>query len=308
MSRIFPLVFSLLLPSLAAAVPVHPAQLIEAKWLDGSAGLDISGLSFCNGELLAVSDKDSGEIYSVDGTALQPSAQLAGLGAPQGEPAGLIAGLVEKIRPNGEMDFEGISCDGEAVYLVSERHNRIARLQQEGKAEWLPQRWAESARASGYLKKFNAGTEGLVRIGSDFWIALEREPRGLLHLSDDSEPRIHKVPPVPELNFRDRSEDLTGLAYHRGALYTLERNALAVCRRSLQTLNAEWCIDYRHIEEAPEYIYAETKYGKGEGLAVKDSGIYVVLDNNNVARAANLEDKRALLLHLSLPPGNEDQR
>ncbi len=298
----------LLSPVAMAAAPVSPAQLLASYWLEGSAGLDISGLSFCGGELLAVSDKNSAEIYSVDlaapGAILKSRAQLAGLDVPEGESAGLVAGLLEMVRPDAEMDFEGISCDGDYIYLVSERHNRIAGIAPDGAVGWQPQRWAASARASGYLKKFNAGAEGLVKAGTDFWIAMEREPRGLLRLSPGADPQIFAIPPVAGLDFSDRSEDITGLAVYDGALFTLERNAFAVCRRSLQNLRAEWCVDYRAIEEAPEFVYEETEYGKGEGLAVDASGIYVVLDNNNVGRSADPEDRRALLLHLAFPEGH----
>jgi len=296
----------LALSPFAAAAPVSPAQLLNSYWLDGSAGLDISGLSFCGGELLAVSDKNSAEIYSValsaSGAALKSRVQIAGLDVPEGESAGLLAGLLEMVRPDADMDFEGVSCDGDTLYLVSERYSRIAGIAPDGAAGWQSQRWAASARAGGYLKKYNAGAEGLVKAGRDFWIAMEREPRGLLRLSPGAEPRIFTIPPVDGLDFSDRSEDITGLAFYDGALFTLERNAFAVCRRSSENLGAEWCIDYRAIEEAPEFVYEETAYGKGEGLAVDAGGIYVVLDNNNVGRAADPEDRRGLLLHLDFPP------
>ncbi|MFC6632167.1 SdiA-regulated domain-containing protein [Microbulbifer taiwanensis] len=296
----------LLVPPLAAATSVSPAQLLASYWLDGSAGLDISGLSFCHGELLAVSDKNSAEIYSVEtssrGAVLKSRSRIAGLGVPEGDSAGLVAGLLNLARSDTAMDFEGISCDGDSIYLISERHSRIAEVAA-GETTWMPQRWASVVRASGYLKKFNAGAEGLVKAGRDFWIAMEREPRGLLHLRSSAEPRIFTIPPVAGLDFRNRAEDITGLAFYDGALFTLERNAFAVCRRSLNNLQAQWCIDYRNIEEAPEFVYEETQYGKGEGLAVDASGIYVVLDNNNVGRAAVPADRRALLLHLEFPPG-----
>lgn len=290
-----------------AANPVSEARLLSAHWLDGSTGLDVSGLSFCAGELLAVSDKDSGRLYKIDvdgrRASLVAQRAVAGLGAPEGKADGLFASLIGMTRPDTEMDFEGFTCDSESVYLLSERHHRIARLDRRDAAEWLPQRWAQAAREQGYLQKFNAAGEGLVKVGSDFWIALEREPRGLLRLRANAEPEFFTIPPAAGLDFRGRSEDIAGLAFYDRALFTLERNAHAVCRRSPEDLGADWCIDYSAIEESPELVYEETEYGKGEGLAVDDSGIYVVLDNNNVARAADRSDRRALLLHLAFPLG-----
>ncbi|MCW8127560.1 esterase-like activity of phytase family protein [Microbulbifer halophilus] len=302
----------LALSSPLAANPVSEAKLLSAHRLDNSAGLDVSGLSFCDGRLLAVSDKDAGNLYeiAVDGrrASLVSHRALAGLDAPQGESGGPLANLIDMTRPDTDMDFEGVTCDRESVYLVSERHHRIARLDRRGAAEWLPQRWAQAAREHGYLQKFNAAAEGLVEVDGNFWIALEREPRGLLHLKADTGPTLFEIPPVDGLDFRGRSEDIAGLAFHDGALFTLERNAHVVCRRSPEDLRAEWCVHYGAIEEAPEYVYAETEYGKGEGLAVDDSGIYLVFDNNNVARAADPEDRRALLLHLGAPSSSSASR
>lgn len=291
-------------------VPVLPAQLQQAWWIDGSEGLDISGLTFCEGELLAVADKISERIYRLtpeSGTSsvqLVPKVDFSRPALPDDQPISLKARAMHYASTPLSMDFEGITCSGSGIFLLSERHNRIVKLNQAGKTgEWMPVRWSESARKQGYLQLFNAESEGLVKIGEDFWVALERDPRGLLKLqpSDDVGRHFHQVPSVPGLDFRDRSEDLTGLAYYDGALFTLERNAFAVCRRSLATLAAEWCVEYRHIEEGPEYIYRKTLFGKGEGLAVNEQGIFVVLDNNGVTRVAAPDDSRGLLMQLAFP-------
>ncbi|WP_323844774.1 esterase-like activity of phytase family protein [Microbulbifer magnicolonia] len=297
---------AILLPPLAAAAPVTPATLIASYWLDQSAGLDISGLSFCGGELLAVSDKDSSGYYTLrlgaGRAALEPRPLLAGLDTPPMDSEGLKARLIAMVQAAPAADFEGITCDEAGIFLVSERHHRIAAVNPPHKALWMSQRWSDAARERGYMRQFNAASEGLVKTGEDFWIALERERRGLVRFtSGTAEPQFFEVPAAAGLDFRGRSPDLTGLAYFGGDLFTLERNAFAVCRRSIEDLQAKWCIEYRAIEEAPEFVYQETRYGKGEGLAVDASGIYVVLDNNNVGRAADPADRRALLLHLAFP-------
>lgn len=303
------------------AETVRPAKLLGAWWLEGSAGLDISGLSFCNGQLLAISDKRDDRVYRVrlpDSEEVRVASldlfrEFPAPEAPDG--GGLVNRLAALVRPDAQMDFEGITCDGSTPYLVSERHERIARLSGEGdraEAEWLPLRWREMAVQQGYLTIFNAGSEGIVFSGSPaapvFWVALERKPRGLLRIAMASEDgtgakevQLLQLPLVSGLDFRGRPEDLTGLDVFEGGLYTLERNAFAVCRRSLESLEAQWCIDYGDVEEAPQFVYADTHFGKGEGLAVNERGIFVVLDNNNVARAADPSDQRALLMHLAHP-------
>ncbi|SDZ88008.1 esterase-like activity of phytase family protein [Microbulbifer marinus] len=298
------------LSPLAAAATVSPAQLLASHWLDGSAGLDISGLAFCSGELLAVSDKNSAIVYAVrrtEGSAgLVPWLRFDALQVPDQPADGLKAKILNTLQAGAAADFEGISCSDDALFLVSERHHRIVRVPLENPedAVWLPWQWSAAARKRGYMQQFNGASEGLLKVGGDYWVALERDRRGLVYLAEGAAPQLLDLPPVTALDFRGRSEDLTGLAYYDGAMFTLERNAFAVCKRSIESLQAEWCIEYRSIEEAPQYVYSETRYGKAEGLAVDASGIYVVLDNNNVGRAAAPDDRRALLLQLAFPEGN----
>ena len=296
----------------AATVPVSDASMLNSWWIDGSEGLDISGLSYCNGELLAVADKSSDRYYRLapkpgeNRVPLVQAVQFTPPDLPQDQPVSLKARMIHYADFQLRMDFEGITCDDSGIYLLSERHNRLVVLT-DGAAglqgQWQPQRWSESARSAGYLTQFNGESEGVTRARDDFWIALERNPRGLLRLAP-GEPEgraFYPIPAVPGLNFYRRSEDLTGLAYYRGALYTLERNAYAVCRRSLESLQAEWCIRYRHIEESAEYAYLERTFAKGEGLAVNEGGIFVVLDNNGEGRVRDPEDRRGLLLQLAHP-------
>ncbi|HEY8568953.1 hypothetical protein [Microbulbifer sp.] len=304
-------------PVAGAPAPVLPAKLIDAWWIDGSEGLDISGLSFCAGELLAVADKVSEHIYRLspepgrDSVALAAKADFARPPLPDDQPVLLKARALHYASVPLSMDFEGITCDESGIYLLSERHNRIARLNaQHQRAEWLPVRWSEAAKARGFLRRFNGESEGVVRVGDDFWVALERDPRGLLKLSagDQVGRDFRMLPAVSGLDFHGRSEDLAGLAVYGGALFTLERNAFAVCRRNFDNLQAEWCIHYRDIEEGPSYVYRETRFGKGEGLAVSEQGIFVVLDNNGVGRAAVPGDSRGLLLHLAFPEVPREKR
>ncbi|GAB2517583.1 hypothetical protein [Microbulbifer agarilyticus] len=295
----------------ANGAPVQPAKLLGTWWIDGSEGLDISGLSFCDGELLAVADKSSEGIYRLpiqagsERVELKSKARFARPDLPDDQPVPLKVRALHYASTPLSMDFEGITCDASGVYLLSERHNRIAQLDTAAeRARWLSPRWSESARERGYLQIFNAESEGLVKAGEDFWVALEREPRGLLRLGRDEVvgEDFRSLPEVAGLDFRGRAEDVTALAYFDGGLFTLERNAFAVCRRELTSLRAEWCVHYRDIEEAPKYVYQDTRFGKGEGLAINQQGIFVVLDNNGDARVADAEDRRGLLIQLAMPP------
>ncbi|GAA5445028.1 hypothetical protein Misp06_03221 [Microbulbifer sp. NBRC 101763] len=286
---------------------VIPAKKINHYWLDGSVGEGISGLSFCYGELLTISDKNSREIFTLKREGrhakLASYLQLSGLTVPQKDkPRNFWHFILDLSRPVGAMDFEGITCSDKYIYIVSERYNRILEVDRQGNAHWLDAMWTTEARARGYMQGFNLASEGLVKIGDDFWVAMESEPRGLVKLSPNGDVQLFTPPPVAGLNFRGEPEDLGALDYYDGGLFTLERNAYAVCRRVLPSLKAEWCLDYREIEKSSELQYEGHRTGgKGDGLAVGKEGIFIVFDNDNISRSANPQDRRALLLHLAFP-------
>ncbi|MDP5210649.1 hypothetical protein [Microbulbifer sp. 2205BS26-8] len=295
-----------LLSPLAIATDISPARLLASYWVDGSAGLDLSGLSFCAGKLLTVSDRASKQIYAIqlmDGRAeLVPYLKLSGLRVPKRSQAhSLWSFIPELFRPARDLDFEGITCGENGIYLLSERYNRIAMVVGQGEARWLENLWSPEVKARGYLQAPNVSSEGLVKAGDQFWLAIEREPRGLLRLSPGGDAQVFSLPSVTGLDFRGSPEDLTGLAYFDGALFTLEGNAHAVCRRTLPSLRAEWCLDYRALEKAPERMYEVAIRGRGGGVAVNEQGIFMVFDNDNTARAQYPGDRRALLLHLAFP-------
>ncbi|MFA0809966.1 esterase-like activity of phytase family protein [Microbulbifer epialgicus] len=304
-------VTGILLSSIALATEIIPAKKVMHYWVDGSAGLSLSGLSFCDGKLLTVSDKESEEVYTIklEGmrAKLEPYLKLSGLRVPKKDkPKNFWHFILDLTRPAAAMDFEGISCTDNTIYILSERYNRIAEVDREGKGRWLENLWSTTARAQGYMQGYNLSGVGLVKVGDDFWVALERDPRGLVKLGPKGSVQTYTPPPVTGLDFRGESENLAGLDYYDGALFTLEPNAYAVCRRELPSLKAEWCLDYRAFEESSELEYEATQIGgKGDGLVVGEQGIFIVFDNDNISRAQDPQDRRALLLHLSLPEDDQ---
>ncbi|WP_238152024.1 hypothetical protein [Microbulbifer sp. A4B17] len=298
-----------LLSSLGSAAEIIPAKKIAHYWVDDSAGLSISGLSFCDGKMLSVSDKQSREIYQIvlddRFAALEIYLTLAGLRVPKKDrPTNFWYFLLDLTRPAAAMDFEAITCDDNAFYLLSERYNRIAEINKEGKGHWLENMWSSTAKAQGYMQGYNLSGVGLQKVGDDFWMAIERDPRALVKLGPKGSVQIFTPPPVEGLNFRDESENMAGLAYYDGALWTLEPNAYAVCRRELPSLKAQWCLDYWEHENSSELGYEVSRTGgKGDGLAIGEQGIFIVFDNDNISRIHDPQDRRALLLHLAFPEG-----
>ncbi|WP_299586488.1 hypothetical protein [Microbulbifer echini] len=299
----------MLLSQLGVAAEIIPAQKLNHYWVDASAGLSLSGLSFCNGKLLTVSDKKSQEIYQIvlKGThaRLETYLTLSGLSVPKKDrPRNLWYFLLDLTRPAVAMDFEAISCAGNTFYLLSERYNRIAEVDIQGRGHWLENMWSAKAKAQGYMQGYNLSGVGLQKVGDNFWMVLERDPRALVKLDAKGGVQIFTPPPVAGLNFRGQPENLAGLDYYNGALFTLEPNGHAVCRRVLPSLKAKWCLDYWEHENSSELGYEVSRTGgKGDGLAVGDLGIFIVFDNDNISRIHDPQDRRALLLHLAFPEG-----
>ncbi|WP_444884551.1 hypothetical protein [Microbulbifer sp. PSTR4-B] len=298
----------LLLSSKGIAADIYPAKPIASYWLNNSLEVGLSGLSYCD-ELISVSPKNNKIIYKIylgdQHAKLDPYINVHGLTAPKkGRPKRVSHFVMDLFRPKSAMRFGGVSCRHDGSFVLSERYHKIAHVDKDGSAAWLHDKWSSVIGHLGYTLKYNNGGEGIVDVGDDLWVAMEREPRGLLKIRADKEFQVFSLPEVEGLDFNGHPEDIRGLDYHDGALFTLESNASAVCRRALPSLQAEWCLVYREIEESPEYAYeASGRGGMGAGVAVNNKGIFVIFNNSNISRASKPADRRGLLLHLAFPEG-----
>jgi SdiA-regulated len=283
---------------------VQPAKNVKTYWIENSQNLDLSGLSFCHGKLLTLSDDKDDTIYEISfknkSATLEPFIE-----ALQVPPKNVsyridqqIAYEIENIRLGDRLDLEAITCDNDHIYLLSERKNAILKIDH-SKAQWLTIDWYSQLRAMGFLNQPNAYGEGLTKIGADFFLGVERESRGIFQLT----PTLHgtqiqkrELPEEQDLNWHNKNKDLSDLFYDGKHIYTLERNAYSVCQRTLPHLRAVRCFSYEHVELSGENRYTKAVYGLAEGLAVNNAFIYVVLDNNGQPRITAPEDRRALLI------------
>ena len=313
MTRYFAFTAALLMAVHASAAEFRSFGQIEAFWLQGTERSisDLSGLAMCNGRLLTVSDKISGTIFEIlfDGADARvvPALRIPTLPAISADyefPDNLRLDA-DQLRNPHRMDWEGIACTADAIYLLSEEFNAILKIEN-GRSEWLPTNWYPPLSKQGYLTRFNAYGEGLAAdSASHFYVALEREPRGLLDITLTATQPRYAVSPLPNegvLDFHGRTEDVAGLAEHHDRLFFLERNAAAVCERSRGSWQPKSCFSFEKIEDDPEYQYRDRKYGMAEGLVVSDDWTYIVYDNNRTARVKDANDRRALLLKIPTPP------
>jgi len=211
---------------------------------------------------------------------------------------------------------EGITCDAAGNrYVVSESYAAVLMVTPQGNASWLKidSGLVRQARASGMLLHFNALFEGIAvnPQGNQIWLAAERERRGLLTVRKkqsvwDCEDGCvimseagPEQPPV-QLKAKPQSKDFADLALFDAKLFTLERMAYRICRRTPSTGEVERCWSFAQdaLTDARRYTSA---YGNAEALSIDDKGAWVGVDNGNHVRADG--EKRPVVWRFAAPQG-----
>jgi hypothetical protein len=289
--------------------------------VEGMRGGNLSGLALCSGELLAVSDRDDDQIYRLDQRYAEWQAEALNIDAPPPPESGLPWGvrmMGKAISPlrGGDLDFEGISCDDAGNrYVVSEAHAAVLQIPPAGAPAWLKidPSLVRQARASGMLLHFNALFEGIAvnPQGNQIWLAAERERRGLLTIRKKqsvwdcengcvlmSEGGLEQAP--PQLKAKAQQKDFADLALFEGKLFTLERMAYRICRRTLDTGEIERCWSFANDALADARLY-NSGYGNTEALSLDAQGAWIGVDNGNHIRADG--EKRPIVWRFAAPQG-----
>lgn len=311
----------LLCAPLLSAAADEPLTLLSEHRVSGISGGNLSGLAWCGDTLWAVSDRDDRQLYRLDSAATHFQATAEPFVAPAAPPMGLPWGLrmrnwVAGWARGGELDFEGLSCDAAGNrYLVSEAKAAVLQLPVNGEPVWLklPSSLVRQARASGMLLHANSLFEGIAvdPVGERLYLAAERMRRGLLvahkrgnvwrcngscvllnESGHEAGPDVLKSPPQPR--------DFSGLAFYNEKLFTLERQAHRICRRSLTTAAVERCWSFAAEALTPERLYPPS-YGMAEALWVDQRGAWIGVDNGQFSRADG--ESRPVIWHFAEPKG-----
>ena len=287
----------------------------------GMRGGNLSGLAMCQGEMWAVSDRDDDQLYHLDTRDPLWQAEAVAIEVPPAPESGLPWGvrmMGKAISPlrGGDLDFEGITCDDAGNrYVVSEAHAAVLRVPPIGAPAWLKidPALVRQARASGMLLHFNALFEGIVvnPQGTQLWLAAERERRGLLTIRKKqsvwdcengcvlmSEGGLEQPP--PQLKGKPQQKDFSDLALFEGKLFTLERMAYRVCRRTLDTGEVERCWSFANDALTKERLY-KSPYGNAEALVIDAKGAWIGVDNGSHVRADG--EKRPIVWRFAAPQG-----
>ncbi|MEX6662694.1 esterase-like activity of phytase family protein [Pseudomonas sp. W2-17] len=303
------------------AAPLPELKLLSEHPVDDMIGGNLSGLASCNGVLWTVSDRDDTLLYSLDTSATVWKAKAQTLEIPPIPDSGLSATLRSMAKASalirgGDLDFEGVSCDAAGNrYLVSEAYAAVLEVPVEGAPVWLdlPKKIVEEAQTAGMLQHFNAIFEGIAvnPAGDQLWLAAERDKRGLLTASLGKDGwacdascilRVDAGNDIlpPELGGKAVSKDYSDISLYKGKLFTLERAAYRICRRTLATGQLETCWSFAKEALQPNRLY-DQKYGLTEALIVDEKGAWVGTDNNFGARADG--EKRPVVWRFAAPEG-----
>ena len=280
-------------PVRCTAGPAPRELSLERAWPIDAPVLDFepSGLALLNGRLLTVSDKHDDWVFEL-------------VQAETGANARPFRRVERPPGDRGSLDLEGIAVapDG-SVLLASEQRLAVLAVPPSGRARWVTPSLDAPGRQAGLFHVGGAGIEGIALLGEGtLLLAAEREPRGLIEVApgsanQDFHPRIEVMPPARCAAPRRRPDDLTDLAVWKGQVFGLQRNAHLVVH--LERTGTSWvereAWSYARTENDPRLAYRHRKFGMGEGLAIDQGHVYVVLDNNDNGRESSRDDRRPLL-------------
>lgn len=288
---------SLCLAQSASAQPID-LQLIAALPVEGLDNAQPSGLCWVDGVLYAVSDHHDHTICRVE--LLEDVARM--------EPYITFDAPWSGAWVRG-LDFEGLAYRDGSFFIISEATFRVLRVHETGRdLAWVTPSVKEAGSEVGLFTEKSAGLVGLALLGGGrVVLAAERAQRGLIDVVVDARgeasisalvcatTRLALEPP--------REVDFSDLFFDGTDLYALTRNADAVVRITFDENGLEelevW--SFGLVTNAPEYRYQDMKFGKAEGLTMDDEHVYVILDNNGMARASDPTDTRPLLFVFARP-------
>lgn len=287
----------------AAGEEVPELQLAQAWSVEYPERLDLSGLTLVEGVLFAVSDKVDEAIFRLElDRAVARAVRAVDFTVPEPLPA------------IGRLDWEAITITPDGDFLLASEWGFAAAAvpRSGGAARWVTPNIRSAGVAVGLFAVPNGYVEGLAVLGPGHFLFVgERQPRGFVEVRTRAGTTSVVAQVDNESRFplrAGRELDWTDLFVWRDRVFALARNQALVVEL-IRLPSGQWREDrawsYNATESDDSYRYADMTFGMGEGLAMSDEMVYVLLDNNGVSRAGTEADQRPWLFGFLNPLGTE---
>lgn len=315
-----PCLHVLLCYALTLSTPSHGDSVlpfVASHSVAGSESMNLSGLDFCDGTLLTVSDKVGDTIYRLtpaDGHYSIESDRKVVVPSHDYPRAWLrqVYAYLRDLIGQSDTDWEGISCSEGSVALISEMYGSILTLDGKDQPVWVSVAEERFLAKTPLYREFFIGFESISIIGKDEWVlGHERSPAKLIAVNksrSEHQVALERALSVTDIDGYEApqkaSEDVSGSDVNNGMLYTLHRSSRQVCAQEANPLFTRFrgCRSFAAIELAERHAYPSMTYGRAEGLAVTQDRIYIVFDNNSDQRLLD-GSSEALLLEFENPWG-----
>jgi Esterase-like activity of phytase len=276
---------------------VHAAapelELVHAWSVEGPGRFDASGLAIRDGRFFVVTDRHQDTIFELEFEGDIARAKTVVTFTPP-----------QPLPEVGYLDNEGLALaeDG-GFYVASEWGFAIYHVPPAGgAAEWVTPNVRAAGATVGLFATKDAFVEGVAVLGEGwFLLAAERQPRGLVEVMGGNPPIRVCAQEMDASNYPappGRSLDFADLCVWHDRVFALARNQHLVVGLRRDT-DGSWAEDeawsYAKTENGAPHRFVDMTYGQGEGLAVDDQFIYVILDNNALAREDHPDDRRTWL-------------
>jgi len=277
----------------------HFTLAADATWqLDVKERFDASALTFHNGKLITVNDRD-GSFYEL---AL-PTNSVAKLKRLDLFPKDRLSQLAAK--KTSRFDLEGISKDSHGNLYVSEETQRLVfQSSPDGKVieafafDWSP------------VKKFlsndpNASLEGIAIAGDLLYLANERSSPRIVVIDLPTRKIIDSFF-VDSEGFAFGGPHYSDLAFFENRLFILNRNNRCILEVDPAKKRVLAEHSFGQMELAEDLAYkSEYPTGAMEGLAIDSEHFWLLTDNNGHARFKHPQDTRPTLFRCKRPnPGS----
>jgi hypothetical protein len=266
----------------------------ETLWhLNVNRRFDASALTFYQGKLLTIDDRDGGVYELTLGTNSIAEAKGTDLFARRD---------LMKVAPkrSARFDCEGLATDGSGnLYLSEESQRVIYKRSSDGKLDAIVIDWSPVQRFFG--TDVNASFEGIAVNGNRMYVANERSAARVVVI-DLNERKVMDSFFVDSTGFAFGGPHYTDLAFAEGRLFILNRNHRCIFEIEPETKRvlAEYSFAQMELDKAVAY-FTDYPTGTMEGLAVDREHFWMITDNNGKGRIADAADSRPTLFRCKRP-------